>query len=65
MKEACFCGRRSEVTDREPILDEAGRWALRRPSCGHLDYLEWLAEEAGLVLWGEAKRRREELITHE
>jgi hypothetical protein len=55
----CFCGRRGEITDREPILDESGRWALRCPSCGHIDYLEWLSEEASLVLWGEAKRRRE------
>ena len=59
MKEDCFCGRRGEITDREPILDQSGRWALRCRSCGHTDYLEWLSEEAGLVLWGEAKRHRE------
>jgi len=59
MKEVCFCGRRGEITYREPILDESGRWALRCWSCGHTDYLEWLSEEAGLVLWGEAKRCRE------
>ena len=59
MKEDCFCGRRAEITDREPILDESGRWGLRCRSCGHTDYLEWFSEEAGLVLRGEAKRRRE------
>lgn len=52
------------MRDREPILDDDGRWALRCTECGHTDYLEWLAEEAGLVLWGEAKRRHDELITH-
>ena len=59
MKEDCFCGRRGEITDREPILDESGRWALTCRSCGHTDYLEWLSVEGGLVLWGEAKPRRE------
>jgi hypothetical protein len=59
MKEDCFCGRRGEKTDREQILDESERWALRCRSCGHTDYLEWLSEKAGLVLWGGAKRRRE------
>lgn len=59
MQEVCFCGRSGDVRDREPILDDDGRWTLRCPSCGHLDYLEWLAEEAGLLLWGEARRRRE------
>ncbi len=57
MQEVCFCGRSGAVRDREPILDDDGRWALRCRSCGHLDYLQWLPEEAGLVLWGEAKRR--------
>lgn len=64
MKKACFCGRRGEITDREPIPGDDGRWALRCLDCGHTDYLEWLPEEASLALWGEAKRRREELITH-
>ena len=63
IKEACYCGRTGEVEDREPILVDGGRWALRRPSeaCGHVDRLEWLPEEAGLLLWGEASRRRERL----
>ncbi len=58
MKESCFCGRFGEVEDREPVLDAKGRWALRCPGCGHLDRLVWLPEEAGFLLWGEAKRRR-------
>ena len=33
------------------------RWALRCPDCDHLDYLRWLSDEAGLVLWGEANRK--------
>ena len=56
MREICFCGRSGYVRDREPILHDEGRWALRCASCGCLDYLEWLAEEAGLLLWGEARR---------
>ncbi len=64
MRGVYFCGGSGDVRDRKPILDEAGRWALRCTDCGHTDYLEWLSEEAGLALWSEAKRRREELITH-
>jgi hypothetical protein len=59
MREVCYCGRTGEIEDREPILDAEGRWALRCPYCNHTDYLEWLPEEAGLLLWGEAGRRRE------
>jgi hypothetical protein len=59
MQEVCFCGRSGDVRDRKPILDDYGRWALRCQSCGHRDYLQWLGEEAGLLLWGEARRRRE------
>ena len=59
MQEVCFCSRSGDVRDREPILGDDSRWTLRCPSCGHLDYLEWLAEEAGFVLWGEARRWRE------
>jgi hypothetical protein len=59
MKEDCFCGRRGEITDREPILDESGRWTLTCWSCDHTAYLEWFSEEPGLVLRGEAKPRRE------
>jgi hypothetical protein len=66
IKEACYCGRIGEFEDREPILDESGRWALRcsNDACGHVDRLEWLPEEAGLLLWGEARRRRERSPEH-
>lgn len=60
MRESCFCGRSGDIKDREPVLDETARWALRCPECGHTDYLEFLSEEAGFVLWGEAKHRWEE-----
>lgn len=59
MKESCYCGRTGDVEDREPILDGGGRSFLRCPDCGHVDYLEWLLEENGFLLWGEAKRRCE------
>jgi len=59
MQEVCFCGRSGDVRDREPIVEDDGRRALRCLSCGHLDYLEWLGEEVGLLLWGEAGRRGE------
>ena len=59
MKEACYCGRVGAIEEREPILLDGGWWALRCPDCGHVDRLEWLPEEGGLLLWGEARRRRE------
>jgi len=60
MREVCYCGRTGEIEDPQPILDGDGRWALRCPNeaCGHLDYLGWLPDEAGLLLWGEAKQSR-------
>lgn len=61
MKESCFCGRTGEVEDREPVLDSEGRRALQCPDCGHADYLGWLPEETSLLLWEEAKYRREVL----
>ncbi|MBA2442791.1 MAG: hypothetical protein H0V53_10370 [Rubrobacter sp.] len=63
MRESCFCGRCGDVEDRTPVLDFEGGWALRCPDCGHTDYLGWLSEENGLLLWGEAERRR--LARHE
>jgi hypothetical protein len=39
------------------VLDD-GEWALRCPECGHLDRLEWLSEEARLLVLGLARRRR-------
>lgn len=64
MRETCFCGRTDDLRNREPVLDDNSRWALRCPDCGHLDYLRWLSDEAGLVLWGEAKERWEERSSH-
>lgn len=64
IKEKCCSGRKSEIPVREPILGESGRWELRRTKSSDTDYLEWLPEEAGLVLWGEARRRHTELITN-
>jgi hypothetical protein len=61
MLESCFCGRSGELEDRKPVLDATGRWLLRCPSCGHLDDLGWLNEEAALMIWGEARRRWEDL----
>ena len=59
MQEVCFCGRSGDVRDREPIVDDDGRRALRYLSCGHLEHLEWLSEAASLPVWEEARRRRE------
>lgn len=61
MREVCFCGRAGRLEDREPVLDDSCRWALRCPDCGHLDDLRWLSWEASLMVWGEAKRRHEGL----
>jgi hypothetical protein len=58
MRESCFCGWSGELEDQEPVLDAGGRWLLRCPTCGHLDDLERLTEEAGLMLWGEARSLR-------
>lgn len=60
MQESCYCGRTGDLRDRGPILDGDGRWALRctNETCGHLDYMEWLPEEAGFLLWDEAKQKR-------
>jgi hypothetical protein len=59
MRECCYCGRDGELEDRKPILDTTGRWVLQCPECGHLDDLGWLTEEAALMVWGEARHRRE------
>ncbi len=58
MRETCFCGRSGELEDREPVLGTGGYWLLRCPTCGHLDDLAWLAEDAALMVWGEAVDRR-------
>ena len=59
MQESCFCGRSGDIRDRKPVLDSDGRRALECPDCGHTDYLEWLPEETGFLLWEQAQRRRE------
>lgn len=61
MLEVCFCGRSGEIEDRDSILTDEARWVLRCPSeaCGHVDDLGWLPEEEALLVWGEARRRRE------
>lgn len=60
MQEACFCGRVGEIEDREPIVDANGERVLRCPndSCGHLDYLRGLADDARLRIFDEAAHRR-------
>jgi hypothetical protein len=34
MEESCFCGQTDELEDREPILDDDDRWALRCRATG-------------------------------
>lgn len=59
MQEACYCGRSGDIRDRNPLMDSNGIRTLECPDCGHADYLRWLPEETSLLLWEEAKRRRE------
>jgi uncharacterized C2H2 Zn-finger protein len=56
MKESCFCGRVGELEDRTPMFD--GYEVLRCPKCGHLDRLEWLAEDARRPVLEEAHGRK-------
>ncbi len=58
MREVCFCGRTGEFEDRQPLLDDAGRWVLICPECGHMDDLAWLSEEARMHLWSKVQRRQ-------
>jgi hypothetical protein len=58
MKESCFCGRVGELEDRTPVSDGDACEALRCPKCGHLDRLEWLAEDARRPVLEEAHRRK-------
>jgi hypothetical protein len=57
MRETCFCGRTDKIRNREPVLDGDGKSALRCPNCVHVDYLEWLSDEASLLYWGEAEQK--------
>lgn len=58
MQEACFCGRTGAVEDREPVVTEDGRRALRcsNEDCAHLEYLDWLSEDARHLAFEEAER---------
>ncbi len=60
MHEACFCGWSGELADREPVSVSNGAWGLACPTCGHLDCLEWLSEDAAHLLLVEATRRQHE-----
>jgi uncharacterized Zn finger protein len=46
MQEVCYCGHVGSLEDRQPIVDERGRGALRCRECGHVDHLLWLSEDA-------------------
>jgi hypothetical protein len=54
MLETCYCGRTGEIEDREPVVDDEGRRALRCPDCGHLDHLSWLPVESARRMFEEA-----------
>ena len=58
MRESCYCGRTGEIEDREPIVTDAGKQALRCPDCDHLDHLQWLPEEARRHVFEEAESRQ-------
>jgi hypothetical protein len=59
MLESCYCGRTGEIEDREPVITD-GRHALRCPEedCGHLEYLQWLPEEARRTVFEKAERKQ-------
>lgn len=60
MHETCFCGWCGELADREPVSVGESAWGLACPTCGHLDCLEWLPEDAARLLLREATRRQHE-----
>lgn len=57
MLEACYCGRRGDVEDREPVRRNGRIEALRCPRCGHLDPLPYLGPDARREAFEEAERR--------
>lgn len=57
MLESCYCGRTGEIVDREFVIDDEGRRALRCPDCGHLDRLVWLPEHTRGRVFEKAKSR--------
>jgi hypothetical protein len=66
MRGVCFCSRGGEIAEREPILDDARRRALRCPdeACIHTGHLDRLSEADGFALWSEARNRREVLVAY-
>lgn len=60
MLESCYCGRTGEIEDREPVVADDGRHALRCPdeACGHLEHLQWLPEEARRTVFDGKHRGR-------
>jgi len=57
MQEVCYCGRRGDVEDREPIWEAGKTEALQCPDCGHLDFLTHLDAQARHLVFEEAERR--------
>ena len=57
VRETCYCGRSGDLEDRQPVAGARGQEALRCPSCGHLDYVHWLAEDARRSVFEGARRR--------
>jgi hypothetical protein len=57
MQEVCYCGRRGDVEDREPVWRAGESSGLRSPECGHLDFLPQLDAYARRLVFGEAERR--------
>ena len=57
MREVCYCGRRGDVEDREPVWRDGHSEALRCPKCGHLDPLVHLDDFARREVFEEAERR--------
>jgi len=56
--ESCYCSRTGAIEDREPVVTDDGRRALRCPeeTCGNLKDLEWLAEDSRRAIFEEAER---------
>lgn len=61
MREACYCGRTGEIEDREPVAMGHTKQALRCPECGHLDSLDWLPEDARMLLIEKVERKRRQV----
>ena len=57
MREVCYCGRRGDVEDREPVWRVGPGEELRCPRCGHLDPLAHFDAAARRVVFEEAERR--------